>query len=111
MSFFGLGHGFYNSADGTDYQTDQSIEVKKPRMYKVVLFNDNYTTRDFVIDVLVEVFHKDATSATRIMLDVHRKGLGVVGVYTKDIAMSKVEAVHKMARAHDFPLKCAAEPE
>lgn len=86
-----------------------SHKTKKPRMYRVVLHNDDYTTREFVVDVLVEVFHKPVMQATRIMLDVHRKGRGTVGTYTYDIAQTKVATVHKMAREQEFPLKCTIE--
>jgi len=84
-------------------------EVKEPDMYNVVLHNDDYTTREFVVEVLQVVFHKPAIEATRIMLDVHKKGRGVVGVYTWDIAQTKVATVHKMAKEREYPLKCTIE--
>jgi len=84
-------------------------ELKEPDMYNVVLHNDDYTTREFVVEVLQVVFHKPAIEATRIMLDVHKKGRGVVGVYTWDIAQTKVATVHKMAREREYPLKCTIE--
>jgi len=84
-------------------------EVKEPDMYNVVLHNDDYTTREFVVEVLQIVFNKPAIEATKIMLDVHRKGRGVVGVYTWDIAQTKVAAVHRMAKEREYPLKCTIE--
>jgi len=84
-------------------------EVRKPRQYRVIMFNDDYTTRDFVVDVLVGVFHKPVAEATVIMMDVHRKGSGVVGVYTYDIAVTRVNRVHDMAREAGFPFRCDIE--
>jgi len=84
-------------------------ELKEPDMYNVVLHNDDYTTREFVVEVLQIVFHKPAIEATRIMLDVHKKGRGVVGVYTWDVAQSKAAMVHRMAKEREFPLKCTVE--
>ncbi len=84
-------------------------EVKEPDMYNVILHNDDYTTREFVVEVLQVVFHKPAIEATRIMLDVHKKGRGVVGVYTWDIAQTKVALVHRLAKEQEFPLTCTIE--
>jgi ATP-dependent Clp protease adaptor protein ClpS len=78
-------------------------------MYRVILFNDDYTTMDFVVEILVSVFGKPAAEATRIMLDVHKKGRGVCGVYTRDIAQTKVTRVHQLARKNQFPLRCSFE--
>ncbi len=85
--------------------------VKKPDMYKVIMLNDDFTTMEFVVDVLVFVFQKSAAQATNIMLDIHRKGKGLAGVYTYDIAATKVDIVHNMAKKHEFPLKCTIEKE
>lgn len=86
-------------------------EVKSPSLYNVLLLNDDYTTMDFVVQVLEEVFHKSPVEATQIMLHVHKKGTGLCGVYTRDIAETKVAAVHKLARRRDFPLMCVMEKE
>ncbi len=86
-------------------------KIDKPRLWKILLHNDNYTTMDFVVMVLVTVFHKSQVDALRIMLDVHRKGLGVVGTYTREIAETKVARVEQMAREAEFPLLCTMEPE
>jgi ATP-dependent Clp protease adaptor protein ClpS len=91
----------------SDAGTDQ--EIQEPKQYRIVLINDDYTTMEFVIEVLVAIFHKSAAEATRIMLDVHRKGKGSCGVYTYDIAATKVAQVHQMARKREFPLKCSLE--
>ncbi len=84
-------------------------ELKEPDEYRVILLNDDYTTMEFVVTVLMTVFHKGLPEATRIMLDVHRKGRGVVGVYAYDIAVTKIKQVHELARQNDFPLKCTME--
>lgn len=83
--------------------------LQEPRLYRVVLHNDDYTTMDFVVKVVMAVFHKPAAEATRIMLDVHRKGHGIVGVYTRDIALTRVSQVHEMARQGEFPLRASCE--
>jgi len=84
-------------------------ELREPEMYKVLLHNDDYTTMDFVVEVLMTVFSKDFQEATRIMLDVHRNGVGLCGVYTYEIAETKVETVHVLARENGYPLKCTME--
>jgi ATP-dependent Clp protease adaptor protein ClpS len=80
-------------------------------MYRVILLNDDYTTQDFVIEVLVVIFHKSVPDATKIMLDVHHKGKGIVGLYTYDIALTKVTSVESMAEERGFPLKAVMEEE
>ena len=80
-------------------------------MYRVLLLNDDYTTMEFVVQILMLVFKKPIEEATRIMLNVHRKGVGVCGVYTHDIAETKVETVHALARENEFPLKCTMEKD
>jgi ATP-dependent Clp protease adaptor protein ClpS len=82
-----------------------------PRLYKVVFHNDDYTTMEFVIEVLRVFFHKSETEATFIMLTVHKKGSGVAGVYTRDVAETKVSEVTRYAREHSMPLLVTAEPE
>ena len=83
--------------------------LQEPRLYRVVLHNDDYTTMDFVVKVVMAVFHKPAAEATKIMLDVHRKGHGIVGVYTRDIALTRVSQVHEMARQGEYPLRASCE--
>lgn len=93
----------------TKKKTDQ--KTQKPQLYKVLLHNDHYTTMEFVVMVLVSIFHRSESDATAIMLHVHRNGLGVAGVYTREIAESKAQKVMALARQAEFPLMCTVEPE
>ncbi|NLL05229.1 MAG: ATP-dependent Clp protease adaptor ClpS [Clostridiaceae bacterium] len=93
------------------YKEDTMVNYEKPKMYKVILLNDDYTTMDFVVEVLVEVFHKSPADATQIMLDVHQKGKGIVGAYTYDIASTKIAQVEQMAATREYPLVAVMEPE
>jgi len=86
-------------------------KTEEPPKYRVLLHNDNYTTMDFVVMILVEVFHKSNVDAVRIMLDVHRKGVGVVGTFSREVAETKVARVTQLARKAEFPLLCTMEPE
>ena len=86
-------------------------ESKTPRLYKVVFHNDDYTTQEFVVHVLRTFFHKTETEATFVMLTIHRKGSGVAGVYTRDVAETKVQQVTTFAREHGMPLLLTSEPE
>ncbi len=86
-------------------------KLDRPKLYKVLLHNDNYTTMDFVVMVLTRVFHKRAVEAVRIMLDVHHKGIGMVGLYTREIAETKVQHVIQLAQEAQFPLLCTMESE
>ena len=81
----------------------------EPKQYLVLLLNDDYTSMDFVIDVLMNIFHKNYQEAERIMLDVHKKERGVCGVYTYEVAETKVMQVSKLAREQGFPLKATME--
>ncbi len=89
--------------------TQERIRPKKPRMYGVVLMNDDYTPMEFVVWVLRVVFHKQPPEATRLMLDVHNKGKGLCGVFTYDVARSKAAQVERLAAKHEHPLKCCLE--
>ena len=91
--------------------TEEEAELKEPSMYKVILLNDNYTTMDFVVLVLEHIFKKTPSEAQQIMLNVHEKGSGIAGIYTKDIAETKIALVHQLAQTNEFPLKCTMEPE
>ena len=88
---------------------DKDEKLEEPGDYTVVLLNDDYTTQDFVVEVIKLIFHKKEEEAVRIMLDVHRRGRGAVGVYTWDIAMTKALQVHDIARQNEFPLRCIVE--
>ncbi len=92
-----------------DLESHVEDELREPPMYKVLLHNDDYTTMEFVVEILQKVFHKSPAEATRIMLLVHRSGTGVCGVYTAEIAETKVEMVHHLARKNGYPLKCSME--
>ena len=100
----------------TDRQTGGEVlertrhQTKRPELFKVLLLNDDYTTRDFVIEVLETIFNKQPAEAYRIMMLVHTQGRGLCGVYPHEIAETKVEAVVNTARDHGFPLKAAMEP-
>lgn len=84
---------------------------KKPELFKVLLLNDDYTTMDFVVEVLEAVFHKQPAEAFRIMMAVHTQGKGLCGTYPFEVAETKVETVVTRAREHGFPLRAAMEPE
>jgi ATP-dependent Clp protease adaptor protein ClpS len=86
-------------------------ELKPPRMYKVILLNDDYTPMDFVVEVLESFFRMGREQATQVMMNVHVKGAGVCGVFTRDIAETKVEQVNEYARNSQHPLLCAMEEE
>ena len=87
----------------------QDDEIKEPEMWSVLLHNDDYTTKGFVVEVLSVVFHKAAVESVKIMMHVHKHGKGVVGTYTWDVAQSKVMRVHEMAKKREFPLRCSLE--
>lgn len=86
-------------------------QTKKPELYKVLLLNDDYTTMEFVVEILESVFHKGPAEAYRIMLAVHTQGKGLCGVYSFEVAETKVATVVERAREHGFPLRAAMEPE
>lgn len=85
------------------------IETREPSMYKVLLHNDDYTTMEFVIFILETVFQKSTPDATKIMLNVHNEGVGVAGVYTREISETKISVVHQLAKKNEFPLRCSME--
>ena len=89
----------------------QGTEARLPRLYKVLLHNDDYTTMEFVIEVLEGVFAKSPAEAFRIMMHVHENGLGVCGAYPFEIAETKIALVHERARQHGFPLRASMEEE
>lgn len=95
----------------TETRTKPQHKLKRPPMYRVLLHNDNYTTRDFVVAVLKEVFHKSESDAVQIMLHVHYNGIGVAGVYPYEVAETKVRLTEKLARENEFPLRLSMEPE
>ncbi len=89
--------------------TKDRDKVQEPPLYKVLLHNDDYTSMEFVISILEKVFKKNTSEATKIMMNVHEKGIGVAGVYTYEICETKVVIVHDLARKSEFPLRCSIE--
>jgi len=96
---------------GTHTSVRDTDEAGLPPRYRVMLLNDHYTTMEFVVDVLEQVFHKPHDEAVAIMLAVHGHGSGVAGVYVRQVAETKCAVVHRRARAEGFPLRCVMEPE
>ena len=96
---------------GVATEQETRPKVDKPHLYKVLLHNDNYTTMEFVVMVLIVVFHKPEGEAVQIMFDVHRQGIGLAGVYQREIAETKVQRVLQLAQQAQFPLMCSMEPE
>ncbi|HGG57130.1 MAG TPA: ATP-dependent Clp protease adaptor ClpS [Nannocystis exedens] len=86
-------------------------KIKRPRMYRVLIHNDDYTTMEFVIHLLKAVFHRSESDSIQIMLHIHNTGVGVAGVYTYEVAETKVAQVHALARQVDCPLVASMEPE
>jgi ATP-dependent Clp protease adaptor protein ClpS len=95
----------------TRTRTKTKKKLQKPPRYKVLLHNDDYTTREFVVEILKGVFHRPEPDAIRIMLHVHQNGIGVAGVYTYEVAEVKVRTVEALARQREFPLMLTIEPE
>jgi len=95
----------------TDHELMDEISLKYPKKYKVYILNDDYTSMDFVIDILMSIFHKSYAEAEAIMLEVHKKDRGLCGVYTHEIAETKVMQVIKRAQDSGFPLKATMEEE
>jgi len=103
-------------SDEHEFEDDQGLAVeearpklKRPPMYKVILLNDDYTPMEFVVQILETFFSMDREKATRVMLNVHTKGKGVCGIFTRDVAETKVKQVNEYARNHQHPLLCDLE--
>ena len=92
-----------------DFQVDERVD--HPKLWKVLLHNDDYTTQEFVVWVLESIFHLPHADAFAIMMHVHLSGLGLAGIYTKDVAETKVTATKRLAEQHEFPLLVTMEPE
>jgi len=90
-------------------RTRTEKKLKQPPLFKVLLHNDDYTTMEFVVHVLQSVFNHEEAMAMQIMLHVHRKGIGVAGVYPHEVAETKIEQVHDLAREYEYPLRCSME--
>jgi ATP-dependent Clp protease adaptor protein ClpS len=102
-------HGDEGNVTGVVVKTDP--KTKKPSMYKVLMLNDDYTPMEFVVHVLERFFNKNREEATRIMLHVHRRGVGICGVFTYEVAETKVTHVMDFARQHQHPLQCTLEKD
>jgi ATP-dependent Clp protease adaptor protein ClpS len=96
---------------GTGVIVKAKPKTKKPAMYKVLMLNDDYTPMEFVVHILERFFNKNRQEATRIMLHVHRRGVGICGVYTYEVAETKVTQVMDFARQHQHPLQCTLEKD
>lgn len=109
MSF--EGETVANEATGNQTQSRGQTRslTRKPPMFKVLMHNDDYTSMDFVVEMLMRVFHKSPTEANRIMLHIHFKGVGVCGVYPFEVAETKTSRVHTAARASGYPLRCSLD--
>jgi ATP-dependent Clp protease adaptor protein ClpS len=97
-------------SDGLAIQ-EAKPKLQKPRLYKVILLNDDFTPMEFVVRVVERFFHKNREEATRIMLQVHTRGIGICGVYTREVAETKVRQVMLYAQENQHPLQCTMEPE
>ncbi len=97
------------TGSGVAFRTKKKLDLKKPGMYCVVLLNDDYTPRDFVVWVLQVVFHKGQSESERIMLEAHTRGRSIVGTYPLDIAKTYVAEVRRLADQNQFPLECRVE--
>lgn len=98
-------------AINTEFELVDEVLLKHPKKYKVFILNDNYTSMNFVVDILMSIFHKSYQEAENIMLEVHKKDKGLCGVYTHEIAETKVMQVIKKAKDNNFPLKATMEEE
>ncbi len=101
----------YSSETDVGVASETREEVREPSMYRVMILNDDYTTMEFVVEILMFVFNKSAEEAAGIMLKVHREGVGLCGVYTYEVAETRVDTVHALAREKGFPLRCTMEKD
>jgi ATP-dependent Clp protease adaptor protein ClpS len=97
------------TSEGIHIREQETTRTAPPSLYRVLMHNDDYTTMEFVVEVLEVVFHKASTDAQRIMLNIHNEGTGVCGTFPHEIAETKVARVHRMARQAGFPLRCSLE--
>lgn len=109
LDIYSMGDAARPPDDDSQVLEREDVKVKKPSMYKVVLLNDDFTPREFVVLILTEIFRKSASDAYRIMMSAHRSGKAVVGVYTYDIANTKVVQARARAKEYEYPLKLVVE--
>jgi ATP-dependent Clp protease adaptor protein ClpS len=93
----------------TDTAAKKKEKLAEPEHFRVIMLNDHFTTMEFVVKILMLIFHKSEAEANQVMIEIHRKGRSVVGVYPWDIAQTKAEQVHALARRNEFPLRCTVE--
>lgn len=105
--------GYYpvQKPPGSDVELEDDIELKEPNMWKIILINDDFTSQDFVVKILVEIFYKPMQEAINIMMSVHKSGRGVAGIYSKEIAESKIAQAKKWAEDQEFPLQMIMEED
>jgi ATP-dependent Clp protease adaptor protein ClpS len=101
--------GGHSTDTREEISSQTRMDEQEPPMYQVLLHNDDYTTMNFVVDLLMAVFNKSIQEATQIMLNIHQSGIGICGIYTYEVAETKVETVHQLARERGFPLKSSFE--
>jgi len=101
----------WDNDSGTVTEKKTATKTKRPSLFKVLLHNDHYTTREFVVDVLRTVFHKSESESVQVMMHVHLNGVGLAGVYPFEIAETKIKTVERFAREFEFPLHLTIEPE
>ncbi len=106
LFFLAMGH----QADDQKGLVAEKAKVKKPPLYAVLLINDDFTPMDFVVHVLTKFFNKSPEEATQIMLEVHQKGRGVCGIFTREIAETKAARVIQFSQEHEYPLQARIEP-
>jgi len=94
---------------GSKVEEKSRTQIDEPSMFRVLMHNDDYTTMEFVVDVLEAVFHKTPPEANKIMLNIHMRGVGTCGIFPFEIAETKVAKVHRMAKQEGFPLRCSLE--
>ncbi len=94
-----------------DVATESRDEAKRPPLYKVLLHNDDYTTQEFVVFILENIFRHPHETAFQIMMHVHQRGIGIAGLFPFETAEAKISQVHSLAREYEYPLKCSLEPE
>ncbi len=105
-----MGQWDFDRERDEEFAVEERRKTRRPRKWKVILHNDDFTTMDFVIHVLVTHFHKPPAEAVHVMLQVHQKGIGVAGVYSREVAETKVAEVTDEARANGMPLRLTTEP-
>jgi ATP-dependent Clp protease adaptor protein ClpS len=101
----------FENEGGVASATETRVKLQRPRLYKVLLHNDNFTTMEFVVGILMDIFHHNEPDAVAIMLAVHQKGVGVAGVFSYEIAESKASKVIKLAQEAGYPLLCTLDPD